>query len=132
VKDDGIIRSEIETFLNWDGFEPASADKIVSFYRKYKEPLGMFPGYRPKYLVKPTTSKRLEAIQLSNGIYIPATPSATDRDLGLEDLSPQQIEWAINKTIMTFTDNRKSTEALQRLRQTNNLKRHLNTSVCHL
>ncbi len=122
VKDDGIIRSEIETFLNWDGFEPASADKIVDFYRKYKQPLGMFPGYRPKYLVKPTTSKRVEAIQLSSGVFIPAAPSATDRDLDLEELTPQEIEWAINKTIMTFSENRKSTEALKKIEKDKQLE----------
>jgi hypothetical protein len=115
VKDDGIIRQEIESFLNWDGFEAAPADKIVDFYRKYKQPLGMFPGYRPKFLVTPAKSKKVEAIQLSSGIFIPAAPSATDRDLGLETLRPLEIEWTINKTIMLDPTSKSSHESLRKI-----------------
>jgi len=115
VKDDGILRPEIETFLNWDGFEPAAADKIVEFYGKYKQPLGMFPGYRPKYLVKPTTTGKVAAIQLSSGIFIPAAPSASDRDLHLGELAPMELEWSINKSIMFSLGTEKRVETLRKI-----------------
>ena len=115
VKDDGILRPEIETFLNWDGFEPAAADKIVEFYGKYKQPLGMFPGYRPKYIVKPTSTGKVAAIQLSSGIFIPAAAPASDRDLKLEEMTPMELEWSINKGIMFTLGNEKKVETLRRI-----------------
>jgi hypothetical protein len=115
VKDDGILRPEIETFLNWDGFEPAPADKIVEFYKKYKQPLGMFPGYRPKALVKPTSTGKVAAIQLSSGIFIPAAPQTSDEDLKLEEMTPLELEWSINKSIMFSLGLEKRVETLKKI-----------------
>lgn len=114
VQDDGIIRAQLQIFLNWDGFEAAPADKIVEFYEKYKKPLSMFPGYKPVSLVKPKTSNSVEAIQLSSGIYIPASAPVTDRSLGLRDSEPQFIEWSLNKDIV-FSFGEKKVETLKRI-----------------
>lgn len=115
VKDDGILRPELQIYLNWDGFEAAPANVIVDFYKKYKQPLSMFPGYRPKKLVKPTSSGKVEAIQLSSGIFIPATAPSTDEDLALSIVEPQELEWSINKSIMFAFGKEKTVQAFKKI-----------------
>ncbi len=114
VTDDGIIRSELQTYLNWDGFTPAPANQVVEFYRnQVATTLSFYPSlvasYKPEYKIIPSKKEKIEAIQLANGIFIPSGPPEDGSpDLGLADPpsgQPQEIEWFINKKIM-FSEGR--------------------------
>jgi hypothetical protein len=107
VVDDGIISissafSIKSIYLDWEDFKAASVEDVVNYYRKNLEPLfSLYPGYIVKYIVRMKADRRIVAVQLQNGIYIPAfTPSeASLSDLGLDTVTIEQFEWAIDKQI---------------------------------
>jgi hypothetical protein len=78
IVDDGVISissafSIKNIYLDWDDFKAAPADEIVNYYKEKLEPLfSLYPGYIVKYAVKRKVDKRIVAVQLANGIYIPA------------------------------------------------------------
>ena len=110
VTDDGVIRSELQVYLNWDGFTAAPADVVVDFYRKQVAAvLSYYPaiaaGYKPEYSIIPTKKEKIEAIQLANGIFVPVTSpeGAAAPAINLPAPpggQPQELEWFINKKIM--------------------------------
>lgn len=114
VTDDGIIRPELQVYLNWDGFTAAPANLVVDFYKKQvASVLAYYPSlaasYTPEHIIIPTKKEAIEAIQLANGIFIPVSPPTTSSaDLGLTPPpggQPQELEWFINKKIM-FSEGR--------------------------
>jgi hypothetical protein len=106
VLDDGIIRGDLQVHLNWDGFTPAPADKLVEFYKRNAAKLTAFPGYAPEHYIIPTKKDKIEAIQLANGVYLPvsAPSSETMEALGLTPPpggQPRELEWDVNKGIIS-------------------------------
>jgi len=114
VTDDGVVRPELQIYLNWDGFTPAPANLVVDFYRKQvATTLSFYPSlvasYTPEHKIIPSKKEKIEAIQLANGIFVPAGPPEDGSpELGLTEPpsgQPQELEWFINKKIM-FSEGR--------------------------
>ncbi len=108
IVDDGVISissafSIKNIYLDWEDFKAAPVEDIVNYYRKNLEPLfGLYPGYIIKYIARQKSDGRIVAVQLENGIYIPAGPpkdEASLGSLGLEIVVIEQFEWAINKQL---------------------------------
>ena len=108
VVDDGIISissafSIKSIYLDWEDFKAASVEDVVNYYRKNLEPLfSLYPGYIVKYIVRMKADGKIVAVQLENGIYIPASPPPSEAslsDLGLDTVTIEQFEWAIDKQI---------------------------------
>jgi hypothetical protein len=107
VVDDGVISissafSIKSIYLDWEDFKAASVEDVVNYYRKNLEPLfSLYPGYIVKYIVRMKADRRIAAVQLQNGIYIPAFTSseASLSELGLDTVTIEQFEWAIDKQI---------------------------------
>jgi hypothetical protein len=108
IVDDGVISissafSIKNIYLDWEDFKAAPVEDIVNYYRKNLEPLfGLYPGYIVKYIARQKADGRIVAVQLQNGIYIPASPpkdEASLGSLGLEVVTVEQFEWAIDKQL---------------------------------
>jgi hypothetical protein len=103
VVDDGMISISSafvkHIYLDWDDYKPAPVDEIIKYYKNTFEPLfGLYPGYTLQYIVKHKIENKIVAIQLANGIYIPAAKDET-KPLGLDVIQVEQFEWSINKQI---------------------------------
>jgi hypothetical protein len=117
IVDDGVISissafSIKNIYLDWEDFKAAPVEDIVNYYRNNLEPLfSLYPGYIVKYIVRKKSDRQITAVQLQNGIYIPAAPSkdeASLTSLGLDVVTIEQFEWSINKQlagIKSKTDN---------------------------
>ena len=111
VVDDGVISissafSIKSIYLDWEDFKAASVEDVVNYYRKNLEPLfSLYPGYIVKYIVRMKADGKIVAVQLQNGIYIPASPPPSSvgegslSALGLDTVTIEQFEWAIDKQI---------------------------------
>ena len=101
IVDDGVISissafSIKSIYLDWEDFKAAGVDEIVKYYRNNLEPLfGLYPGYKVKYIVK--QYNKIVAVQLENGIYIPA--SAPKEEVDLPTVPIDQFEWSINRNL---------------------------------
>jgi hypothetical protein len=103
VVDDGYIYPEIlYVELDWEGYEPATVDEIISFYNNYVRFRfsALYPGYFPKFQVKSATEDRVIAIQLENGLFIPAQPAKKPVDLPVSPSRGTEFEWRINKKLV--------------------------------
>jgi len=104
VIDDGLsfIDLEYKLIMDWDDFEPATIGQVVSFYRKFVEPV--FPTlYKIQHAVKTASTQRIESVQLSNGLYIPVgVVSNLPEGLILPEpiQTIEEMEWSINKKIV--------------------------------
>jgi hypothetical protein len=107
VVDDGYIYPEIaHVELDWDGYEPATVDEIVTFYTNYVRFRfsALYPGYFPKYQVKSATEDRVIAVQLENGLFIPAQPPKKAVDLPVSPARGVEFEWKINKKLVDVNE----------------------------
>jgi hypothetical protein len=108
VVDDGIISiSSVFTakniYLDWEEINPASAEDIIKYYKNnFENQLGLYPGYYIKKIIKKTNTKVI-ALQLANGLYIPAS---SPKDISVLDnlkikieIQQKEFEWDINKQI---------------------------------
>jgi hypothetical protein len=109
IVDDGVISissafSIKSIYLDWDDFKPAYVEDIVKYYKENLEPLfALYPGYNIEYIVRQKMDNRIIAVQLKNGIYIPALPPKSDTalsSLGLNIVDVDYIEWSIDKDIL--------------------------------
>jgi hypothetical protein len=104
VIDDGLsfIDLEYKLIMDWNDFEPATLAQVVSFYRRFVEPV--FPTlYTIQSAVRTNSTQQIESVQLSNGLYIPV---GITQDIPAGVILPEPIqsidemEWAINKKIV--------------------------------
>jgi len=98
VVDDGQLFIRQKLFMDWDDpeFKRAPADQILEFYKKYIEArFAFYPGFSPLRIVKGKRSGAIEAIQLRNGLYVPAGPGET----ALPSVTVDQMEWSLNHEI---------------------------------
>ena len=116
VVDDGVISissafSIKNIYLDWDDIKPAPAEDIIRYYRQDLESLfSLYPGYRVKYIVRRSSEKKIVAIQLENGIYIPAGEPKNDSAIeasGIPIVEIEQFEWTINKQLAGIKTNAK-------------------------
>ena len=101
VSDDGTKWIN-KTHLDWDDFSPSRMDDIVKFFSKsrVKEAFSLYPGYAPKRKVWSRGAKKYVAIQLENGVYIPAEAPKDESVVGdLEKVEVDEMEWTLNKEI---------------------------------
>jgi hypothetical protein len=108
IVDDGVISISSafaikNIYLDWEDFKAAPVEDVVNYYRKNLEPLfSLYPGYIVKYIARQKADGRIVAIQLQNGIYIPAAPpkdEASLSGLGLDIVTIEQFEWQIDKQL---------------------------------
>jgi hypothetical protein len=98
VVDDGQLFIRQKLFMDWDDpeYKRAPIDQVVKFYKKYVEArFSFYPGFSPIRVVKGKRSGTIEAIQLRNGLYVPAGPGETD----LPSVTVDQMEWSLNHEI---------------------------------
>lgn len=104
VVDDGLsfIDLEYKLIMDWDDFEPASLTQVVSFYKRFVEPV--FPTlYTVKSAIRTKSTQRIESVQLSNGVYIPVgvTQEVPGNVILPEPIQEiDEMEWSINKRIV--------------------------------
>lgn len=112
IVDDGVISissafSIKSIYLDWENFKPAPVDEVISYYKLNLEPLfALYPGYIIKYIVRNKLDRRIVAVQLENGIYIPASPPKDESvlsKLGIDIIIIEQFEWSIDKEIAGIT-----------------------------
>jgi hypothetical protein len=108
IVDDGVISissafSIKNIYLDWDDFKAAPVEDVINYYRKNLEQLfSLYPGYIIKYIARQKVDGTIVAVQLQNGIYIPVSPpkdEASISSLGLEIVTIEQFEWAIDKQL---------------------------------
>lgn len=101
VVDDGVISissafSIKHIHLDWDDYKAAPTEDIVAFYRDKLSPLfALYPGYTIQNKVILADENRVVAIQLANGIYIPASPGKDS----LDTVKVKQFQWSLDKEI---------------------------------
>lgn len=95
---------DVKIIFDWDDFKPAPLNQVVRFYKKYVEP--HFPElYTVQRSIKSNGTNKIVAVQLKNGLYIPAEPMEEGQAPPefLDRESPRAIdemEWKINKEII--------------------------------
>ena len=100
--DDGYIYPEIPNVeLDFEGFPPATVDEIEAFYKLYVRNRfnALYPGYEPKAQIRTKYDKTVVAVELSNGLLVPAQPAKKPTSLP-EKVLQAQIQWRINKLII--------------------------------
>ena len=101
VVDDGVISissafSIKHIHLDWEDYEAAPTEDIVAFYRDKLSPLfALYPGYTVQSKVIHSDQDRVVAIQLANGIFIPASPGKDS----LNTVRVNQFQWGLDKEI---------------------------------
>lgn len=108
VVDDGVISissafSIKQIYLDWEDIKAAPIEDVIQYYRTKLEPaFALYPGYRIKAAIRHEIEERIVAVQLENGIMIPAAPpreEAAFAALNVPIVQIQQLEWDINKRI---------------------------------
>lgn len=101
VSDDGTKWIN-KTHLDWDDFQPSRMDDIVKFFGKtrVKDAFSLYPGYVPLRKVWSRGAKKYVAIQLANGVYIPADAAKEESVVeGLDRVEIDEMDWTLNKEI---------------------------------
>ena len=117
VVDDGMISissafSIKNIYLDWEDIKAAGADEVIAYYKKNIEPtFSFYPGYRVKYVARHKEEGKIVAVQLENGIYIPASPPKRQADLDeimaeykIKTVEVGQFQWAIDKQLAGIED----------------------------
>lgn len=108
VVDDGVISissafSIKNIYLDWTDFKVAPVDEIIKYYKNNLEPLfALYPGYIVKFIARSKSDNKINAVQLENGIYIPAAPPKDEsvlKEIGLGMVTVDEFEWQIDKQI---------------------------------
>jgi len=112
VVDDGMISissvfSINSIYLDWEDMKPAMVEDVIKYYKREIEPrFPLYPGYVIKYVVRHKEERKIVAIQLENGIYIPVSPPKKDSDLeevmvkfAISIVEVEEFEWAIDKKL---------------------------------
>ncbi len=119
VIDDEFIASTRTIHLDWDDYPPAPLDFVVSFYNAYFSDLfSLYPGYKPKRIVKSRGTDKYVALQLANGLYIPAAPPKNEAAILSMDLTyVDEMEWSLNREIYFGKDSDPSPELVLRAKE---------------
>jgi len=107
VVDDGTIVTPLRLHFDWDDYPAATADNVIEFYKEYVEPIfSYYLGYAYQAVVKDESTRKIVAVRLDNGIYIPCIPPKAESDPKVQELigknhqDIQVMEWAINRDII--------------------------------
>lgn len=108
VVDDGELVIGKDMLMDWDDpeYKPPPIDRVFRFYKKYVETRFIqYPGFSPTYIIKTKggDSDSIIAIQLRNGLYVPASkPTSEEAAKQLEGSATREvdeIEWSKNHEI---------------------------------
>jgi hypothetical protein len=109
VVDDGLARTELRLYLGWDQYEPAPVNYIIQFYReKLQNLLSLYEGYQVIKVIREEETKIIMAVQLANGIFIPAKEPTSEEELNkynipIDDVKQEDFDWILNKQIYMDT-----------------------------
>jgi len=106
VVDDGTIVSAARVYLDWDDYLAAPIDEVIKYYKTAFEGFfSLYPGYIVYRVVKSSTTDKYVAVQLKNGIYIPATdPKDPSIISGFPMVVVTEMEWMLNREIFYKKD----------------------------
>ena len=117
VVDDGIISissmfSIKNIYLDWEDIKPATVEDVIIYYKREIEPkFLLYPGYRVKHVVRHKGERKIVAVQLENGIYIPASPPKKGMEIdeilekfNISMVEVDEFEWAIDKQLAGMDD----------------------------
>jgi hypothetical protein len=127
VVEDGIADITSRLILDWDDFDPAPMDEVLSFYEEYIVP--RYPAYKIERLVKSQGTGSIVALQLANGLYVPVG-SASNADFAkLPDPTPAEVaemEWTLNRKIVMGATGAVPGESTQlKMKEFNEVYEHL-------
>jgi hypothetical protein len=109
VVDDGILILSKNLYMDWEdpSFTPAPIDKVLRFYKKYIHALFSYYSYEPMTIIKSKDSDAIEAIQLTNRLYVPVSPPSSKSSEELLGQSKtryvKELEWHKNYEISLET-----------------------------
>jgi len=100
VVDDGYIPHNVQLFLDIEDFKAAPADDLIDYYAKYFAPIfSMYPGYNVASVVR-DAANRVVAIQLANGLFVPASKPRDEGKLdAFAKVNTEELEWRINREL---------------------------------
>jgi hypothetical protein len=103
IVDDGYMPIQLGLHFDWDDFNPAPIEDVITYYKKILEPLfALYPGYIIKYAVKTSLENKIVAVQLENGIYIPCKSPKDETslaNLGINVVTIDELVWTIDKEL---------------------------------
>lgn len=131
IVDDGMLVAQLRIHLDWDDYPAAPADAIIKYYSEtLTDVLSMYPGYKPKHLVRYRGDPDIIAVQLENGIYIPASnPGMSISELGVSIVEVEELEWSINKALQGKCGSDPQAQKEATMNQINELYQHFRLSV---
>jgi hypothetical protein len=92
--------TKLHLYLDVENFRPAPADLLINYYKtNFEDLFSLYEGYVIEHVVRLRGSKVICAVQLKNGLYIPASPPAdakTLATLGYKLVEVEKMEWTIN------------------------------------
>ena len=120
VVDDGIWINKW-VYFDWDDFTPAPLEDVISWYKiNIEKQFSAYRGYRVQRTIKSKGTKKYVAIQLLNGIFIPAgapRDEASPIITALPFAEVEEMEWAINRSIIFSKETTASREQLMKAKE---------------
>lgn len=114
VVDDGTYIQKWVHF-DWDDFPKAHLEDVIAWYRaNVEKQFTAYKGYKVVRTVKSRGTKKYEAVQLANGIFIPAGEPRDAASITLPFVEVQEMEWMINRKIIFSNDAAPSHEQLMK------------------
>jgi hypothetical protein len=101
VIDDGSMPITLRIHFDWDDYTPAPVEEVIDFYRRNIDTtFSFYPGYKTKYIVRDEIEDKIVAVQLENGIFVPAGPPKDPTAIsGMKIINIKEMEWQQNKMI---------------------------------
>lgn len=119
VIDDEFIAITKTIHLDWDDFTPAPMDLVVKLYNELFERIfALYPGYKVKRRIKSRGTEKYVAVQLANGLYIPAAPPKDESVVASLPLGEvDEMEWSMNREIYFASEKVPSDETVFRAQE---------------
>jgi hypothetical protein len=120
VIDDEFIAVTRTIHLDWDDFTPAPMDLVVKLYTEsFERIFSLYPGYKVKRRIKSRGTDKYVAIQLANGLYIPAGPPKEESEVNSLPLGEvDEMEWNMNREIYFAPEKQVSDETVFKAHET--------------
>ena len=120
VIDDEFIAVTRTIHLDWDDYTPAPMDLVVKFYNEtFERIFSLYPGYKVKRRIKSRGTDKYVAVQLANGLYIPAAPPKDESEVSSLPLGEvDEMEWSMNREIYFASEKSVSDETVFKARET--------------
>lgn len=119
VVDDEYVPVTRTIHLDWDDYTPAPMDFIIEFYKNnFDDIFSSYPRYKIMRRIKSRGTGRYVALQLENGLYIPAgMPKVEEAVLSLPLGEIDEMEWSLNRAIYFGKDDPMPEEKIIKARE---------------